>query len=49
LLDLGYLGKEKDFPEQISLHYHIKGKKPNKRCQQMKKKKIRTKFIQKRV
>jgi hypothetical protein len=25
LLDLGYLGI-KDFPEQISLHYHIKGK-----------------------
>lgn len=26
MLDLGYLGIEKDFPEQISLHYHIKGK-----------------------
>jgi hypothetical protein len=23
LLALGYLGIEKDFPEQISLHYHI--------------------------
>ena len=24
VVDLGYLGVEKDFPEQLSSHYHIK-------------------------
>lgn len=27
--DLGYLGVETDFPEQLSLHYHIKRKETN--------------------
>ena len=29
MLALGYLGIEKNFPEQISLHYHIKEKETN--------------------
>ena len=27
VVDLGYLGVEKDFPEQLSSHYHVKRKK----------------------
>ena len=43
--DLGYLGVEKDFPEQLSSHYHIKRKET---ASYHKKKKSITKFIQKR-
>jgi hypothetical protein len=45
VLDLGYLGVEKDFPEQLSSPYHIK-RRETTRCH--KKKKNTTKFIQKR-
>jgi hypothetical protein len=30
VFDLGYLGVEKDFPEQLSSRYHIEGKKPTR-------------------
>jgi hypothetical protein len=43
VFDLGYLGVEKDFPEQLSSHYHIKGKETNTSCP--KKKKSITKFL----
>jgi hypothetical protein len=42
VIDLGYLGVEKDFPEQLSSHCHIKRRK-TKNCP--KKKKSITKFI----
>ena len=45
VLDLGYLGVEKDFPEQLS-DYHIKGKEIHKSYLQ--RKKNTTKFILKR-
>jgi hypothetical protein len=41
--DLGYLGVEKDFPEQLSSHYHIKKIETNQRYP--KKKKSTTEFI----
>jgi hypothetical protein len=44
--DLGYLGVEKDFPEQLSSHYHIKRREIKTSC--LKKKKSITKFIPKR-
>ncbi len=46
VIDLGYLGVEKDFPEQLSWHYRIKGKETNTSCP--KKKKSKTKFIPKK-
>jgi DDE superfamily endonuclease len=42
VVDLGYLGVETDFPEQLSSHYHIK-RKEIKNCH--KKKKITTEFM----
>jgi hypothetical protein len=42
VVDLGYLGIETDFPEQLSSHYHIEGKETN--FYQMMKKNT-TKFI----
>jgi hypothetical protein len=42
VVDLGYLGIETDFPEQLSSHYHIKRKETN--FYQMMKKNT-TKFI----
>ncbi len=38
VLDLGYLGVEKDFPEQLSSHYHIKRREINKSYLQKQKK-----------
>ncbi len=46
VIDLGYLGVEKDFPEQLSSHYHIKKIENNQRYH--KKKKSLTLFILKR-
>ncbi len=47
VVDLGYLGIEKDYPvEQLSLHYHIKRKETNTSCP--KKKRRITKFIRKK-
>ena len=46
VIDLGYLGVEKDFPEQLSSHYHIKRRKI--KTSYHKKKKSITKFIPKR-
>ena len=43
VVDLGYLGVEKDFPEQLSSPYHIKRKETKKSYP--KKKKSKTKFI----
>jgi hypothetical protein len=43
--DLGYLGVEKDFPEQLSSHYHIKRREI---WNYRKKSKITTKFIPRR-
>ncbi len=43
VFDLGYLGLEKDFPEQPSSRYHIKGKETNTSCPS--KKKNLTKFL----
>ena len=45
VIDLGYLGVEKDFPEQLSLYYRIKRKET---ASYHKKKKSITKFILKR-
>jgi hypothetical protein len=39
VFDLGYLGVEKDFPEQLSSHYHIEGKETNTSCFKKKKRK----------
>ncbi len=36
VVDLGYLGVEKDFPEQLSSHYHIKRKETNNLSQEEK-------------
>ncbi len=30
VVDLGYLGIEKDYPDQLSLHHHPKGKETSK-------------------
>ena len=46
VIDLGYLGIETDFPEQLSEYYHIKRKETKKSC--LKKKKSTTNFILKR-
>ena len=46
VIDLGYLGVEKDFPEQLSSHCRIKKRETKKRYP--KKKKSITKFIPKR-
>jgi hypothetical protein len=43
VIDLGYLGVETDFPEQLSSHCHIKRREIKTSCQ--KKKKSTTKFI----
>ena len=43
MFDLVYLGIEKDFPEQLSSCYHVKGKETNTSCPR--KKKSITKFI----
>jgi hypothetical protein len=43
VVDLGYLGIEKDFPEQPSSHYHSKRKETTKSYQMMKN--STTKFI----
>jgi hypothetical protein len=37
VVDLGYLGIEKDFPEQPSSHYHSKRKETNHRIPRRKK------------
>jgi hypothetical protein len=39
VFDLGYLGVEKDFPEQLSSRYHIEGKETNTSCPKKKKRK----------
>jgi hypothetical protein len=39
VFDLGYLGVEKDFPEQLSSRYHIEGKETNTSCSKKKKRK----------
>jgi hypothetical protein len=38
VFDLGYLGVEKDFPEQLSSHYHIEGKNQYELSQEEKEK-----------
>jgi hypothetical protein len=43
VIDLGYLGAEKDFSEQLSSHYHSKRKETTKSYQMMKN--STTKFI----
>jgi hypothetical protein len=43
VVDLGYLGIETDFPEQLSSHYHVKRRETNNVYH--KKKKSTTKFI----
>ncbi len=45
VVDLGYLGVEKDFPEQLSRTYHIKRKETRTVARR---KQSTTKFIQKR-
>ncbi len=45
VVDLGYLGIEKDYPEQLSSHYHVKS---DTRNMNHKKKKSISEFIQKR-
>jgi hypothetical protein len=42
VFDLGYLGVEKDFPEQLSSRYHIEGKNQHELSQEEKEK---TEFI----
>jgi hypothetical protein len=39
VVDLGYLGVETDFPEQLSSHYRIKRRKTNQRYLRKKKRK----------
>jgi hypothetical protein len=39
VVDLGYLGVETDFPEQLSSHYSIKRRKTNQRYLRKKKRK----------
>jgi hypothetical protein len=46
VVDLGYLGVEKDFPEQLSSPYHIKRRETNKSY--LRKKKNITKSIPRR-
>ena len=46
VLDIGYWGVETDFPEQLSQHYHPKGKETNKSY--LRKKKSITQSIPKR-
>jgi len=45
VFDLGYLGIEKDFPEQLCPPYHVKGKET---VSYLQRKKSMAKFMQKR-